>query len=510
MVPSRTAFVTGEFNGSVFAPPNFGWLGRGYNLLKTDPLNFARKDGDIISDQPLFKFYFEDADGYASQNESKAVYGVAQTPGGTAECDSSHTLVKSYEDLQDFSKQDYSANVGVGKFAFSASRAHSEINDDSTGRDRAFIMERCDVHLHTLQLKLRWRKGEDYLRQPLEEGFREAIEEMPLEWSADNSVALKNILDRFGTHFAERIEYGGTAYAKTEITKTTYQMMSATEDGYSIGAEGQVKAVSFGGSFSDQSKESSDRRNNHENSTDTRWWVGSTGNTDTDAWEASVKDNPMPVAVEFRPVFDLLTPVFFPDDPDIGLKKHLLEYATGIYFRQYGHTSMTHDDPRALDIPEPRSLCVRLESLDLEIDGSVAFFGGALRGGFTDGAGTPVRSIPPFSLAMDQKVDSRHRPDGLVAWDRTFVLDGNTLPLYTSCTGTISERFIRDGKVYLHGELHTHDVNRKRLSRDFPEQAFPLGRIEPGVVQAFDGSITLPGATARYRLQIWEEGTARP
>ncbi|MEA3410059.1 MAG: MAC/perforin domain-containing protein [Pseudomonadota bacterium] len=513
MDPSKEAFQTGMFTLE-WAPKSFDWLGRGYDLLRTDPLDYGATDDDrTFSDKTLFEFKYEDAAGFAKELNAKKVFGVSNVnqTGRSDNCDKDEKMVRTYQDLQDFSSESYSGSVGVPNIAsFSLSKSHEKINTASTGKDHVFILERCDARLHGLKVDLRWadRGGYDNLRQPVEIGFRQAVEQLPLEWG--DARALLAFLRKYGTHFSERVVYGGTFFAETEISKETYQVGKKVGEKLELAAEGTLKKVSLGGTYANEKGNSRNGENSHSSSTYRKWSVGGTGSSVYDQWSSTVSKNPQPIDVSFRPVYDVLTPVFFPDDPDIGIKNALLRQATETYFRQFGKVSMT-SDPRALNIVDPRSLCITMDAFELTFTGDGKIYGGKLMGGFVDPRGQVVKDVAPFTLALNIPVGNSVRKDGLGAWVRELNshTSGNRAdnpsanPVH--CTPMVSESYIRSGDLYMHGTLHIDDGDggRVNLSQNFPEKKFPLRRVEPGEKQSFEGELPMSGGIAKYKISIW-------
>ncbi|MCB9967381.1 MAG: hypothetical protein H6852_07065 [Geminicoccaceae bacterium] len=500
MDPSLEAFQTG-FYQLTWAPRSFDWMGRGFDLLRTDPLDYGSTERGVTSESPLFDFVFEDRAGSAGQTASKAIFGVRNLneQGRSDRCDRDEKLVRTRADLEDFAAKSYGGSVGVpGIVSFSLSKSHQEINTSATGSERAFILERCDVRLHALKMDLRWpdRRGEDSLRQPLETGFRQAVGQLPLE--AGDGKAYYAFLDKYGTHFAERIVYGGTFFAETEVTKSTYQIAEKEGDKLSLAAEGTIKKVSLGGTYENETSKGRANDNGHSSSTYRKWSVGGTGSDVYPVWAPTVPDNPAPIDVSFRPVYDILTPVFFPDDPNIGLKNALLRQATASYFRQHGKGDLT-SDPKGLDIRDPRSICVRMDVVEYTSTSgrSGDRFVSDLSAGFVDGARNVVTDAEPFQLV--------HAPGNL---NDARAVDPNLDP--ERCTPPVTASYVRSGSIYLHGVIGQYPDGWGRpsttaeLSRHFPkaDQTYPLRRLEPGTPRVFEGMIQLPEGQARYKLRV--------
>ncbi len=504
MDPSVEAYQTG-FYQLTWAPPSFDSMGRGFDLLRTDPLDYDAPAPGTLSDSPLFDFVYEDRAGSAGQIAAKSIFGVRSQgmQSRSDRCDRDEKLVRTLADLEDFSSKSYGASIGIPQIAsFSLSKSHSEVNTKATGSEHVFIMERCDTRLHTLKMDLRWedRRGEDSLRQPLEIGFRNAVRQLPLAWG--DGKALLAFFDRFGTHFSQRITYGGSFFAETEVSKTTYQMADKQGDKLSLAAEGTIKKVSLGGTFEQETSKGRSNDNEHSGSTYRKWSVGGTGSDVYPVWAPTVAANPAPIDVSFRPIYDILTPVFFPDDPDIGLKNGLLRRATAEYFRAYGKGDLT-SDPKALDIRDPRQVCVKMEVVEYTStsgrDGDK--FVSELNAGFVDGDNHVVTAAAPLGLTYSPNNLNDFRP-----------IDPHLYP--ERCTPAVSDGYAYSGSVYLQGWVGQYPdgwgttSGEATLSANFPQrdQTFPLRRLEPAVPQVFEGAISLPEGRMRYRLRVSARG----
>jgi hypothetical protein len=499
MDPSKAAFERGMFN-LTWAPPSFDWLGRGYNLLKTDPLNFGSGEAGINSDAPLFSFVYQDAAGQAVELNSKKIFGVNnQNEGGSSgECTVESKMVKTMDDLRDFSSTSYSGSVGVPSVgSFSLSKSHKEVNTAATGSEKLYILDRCDVRLHVLKMQMRWLQfGNDLLRQRLSPDFRKAVEQLPVNWQPDDLLAF---LERFGTHFSERIEYGGTFFAKTEVTKDIYQRGTQVGDTLAVEASGTLKKVQLGGGLKKEDESAAENKDINEVANYEKWTVGGDLSEVYSSWIKTVPERPAPVNISFRPIYDILTPVFFPDDPEIGLKNAILRKAVSAYFKRFGVEEVT-SDPRQLDVLDPskeRKICFQMDLLEVNLGpvGDITRADGELFLSVAGTNGKPLNSEAYSVVDLNNSQFSKNL--------KYIFLDQN--PYH--CLPKTSADYIRNGSLYLHGQvsLNRGNAGRKRFSKNIPEKTFPLSEVVPGEVTFFEGKIPLEGSQAHYELSIWEE-----
>lgn len=503
---------------TAWAPPSFEWLGRGFNLLYADPLNFSStENAKAHSVKPLFSFIYEDAEGRTGDSTAKNIFGVSHINQNAASADCSQTqkIVKTLSDMRDFSSHSYGGSIGVpGIASFSLSKSHSEKNSSSTGSEQLFVMERCDLRLDELVVDTRWSdiSGYDFLRQPLESSFRQAVGQLPLTW-ADGHKLLLDFIGKYGTHFSERVVYGGTFYAETRVKKETFQRGMEVTDGISVEASATVKKVNIGGSYKNESGESRNDGRDHANSDYHKWSVGGGGSKVYETWTESVagKDKQRaPIQIKFRPIYDLLTPVFFPNDPDIGVKNALLRTATEQYFRQYAAVDITTDPPTALGKRDPKQLCMKMESL--QVTGLLGtFFGGDLRGSFVNKQGESVTT--PMTIGLGNKIDKSIRPDGfmVMSLDNTTVTmryeqDAQYGWFQTHCTGPVTADYVWNGSVCVSGTFHINDGafgGRWNGNCDFSPKLYPVNAIETNIPGIFKDSIVTPTATLDYKLKVW-------
>ncbi len=510
MDPSTEPFRSGEFDGSNWAPKNFSWLGRGYDLLRTDPLNFGDTSAGIVSANPLFSFFYEDADGRAVQAVTKKIFGVSplNEQGLSTRCEGESTLIKSYEQLHDFSAQSYGASVGVpGIASFSLSKSHEEARDSGLGSEHMYVLDHCQVSGPEYQLDLRWADGADYFRQLLDPAFRQAIEQMSI--AEEDRDEIDNIIEAFGTHYSERIVYGGRFFARTTVDKYTYQAASEEKDGLSIEASGTIKKVSIGGSYKNETGSGRTDENSIEGTSYEKWGIGGELSDVYSEWVKTVKGEPMPIDVTFRPIFELLSPIFFPNDPNIGIKQHLFRKATLDYFAEHGVVEFT-SDPEQLNVVEPRYVCVELDALTITrlVPLPSDYYGGRLEAWFTDHAGNPIPNATPIPVAFNNGNEN--------GWGIDYWVEGGKFPFhrfpsysgFRACGPELSETWGRNGHIYLFGHIDINGSMGVTLPRNFPKaHMFSLRDVKAGAPTSFTGDLQIGGDNAKYRLTVWEFGT---
>ena len=509
MDPDTEGFTHGMME-TAWAPPSFEWLGRGFNLLYADPMNYSSTENTrAYSAEPLINFIYRDSRGSVTDSTAMSIFGVEHNNqnAASAECDQTQKVVTNMQDMHDFSQHSYGGSIGVpGIASFSMSKSHEEKNNASTGRETMYVMERCDLRMDELIVNTRWsdQSGYDLMRQPLDAGFRRAVAGLPLKWDGE---ALKTFIEKYGTHFSERVVYGGTFFAETTVKKETFHRGFEVRDGIGVEASGTVKKVQLGGSYKQEDGNGRNSGDAHANSDYRKWSVGGGGEQVYEAWVSSVAKDHLraPVQIQFRWIYDLMTPVFFPDDPDIGVKNRLMRVAMKQYFQQFKGVDVTATDiTQGLAKRDPRSLCVWIDAMKITTNAADGYgaFGGIITGTFVDESGATIDG-QSGRLGLGLRTSAPARPDGYVSYALRqnpvvrFDYEDSAEVGWLSgfCTGPVEEDFVWNGSLCIEGTFHIDDsaTNRWTGDCDFSPRLHNLNAVERGMPLVIKDSIETPG-----------------
>ncbi|MDO6729589.1 MAC/perforin domain-containing protein [Marinovum sp. 2_MG-2023] len=504
---------------TAWAPPSFEWLGRGFNLLYADPMNYAStEEPRAHSKRPLFNFIFQDTQGRVGDSRAKSIFGVLHPNAGVAysECSNVQKVVKTMADMHDFSSKAVSGSIGVpGIASFSLSKSHSEKNTAATGSENLYIMERCDVRMDQLDVSVRWTDQSlyDHMRQPLEASFREAVNNLPTEFG--DGKALLNFIKLYGTHFSESVAFGGTFFAETKVNKETFQRGFDVSDGVGVEVSGTIKKVQLGGSYKQEDTEGRNGDNRHENSEYRKFSVGGNGSKIYDDWAKSITEKDQlraPIQIQFREITDLLTPVFFPTDPDIGRKNRVVRNAIKQYYRQFAGVDLTTYGLEGLNKRDPRQICARMEALKVTSKTTGGSFSGNLIGSFVNSRGEKISNVSG-TLGLGMRTDSPFRPDGFLAMAQgtdlitnfDFESDAGFGWVREYCTPLTTENYVWDGSLCLEGEFTNNDDRSSRWTGDcnFSPKLFSLATVERNIPTIVSDSFVTAESVVEYKIRIY-------
>lgn len=148
----------------------------------------------------------------------------------------------------------------------------------------------------------------------------------------NNPTAFDDIhrfLADFGSHYAQEIVLGGVMSNSTEISVEDMQYFTSNSIDVSTEAEGTFKGVTGGASGGSSSSSSEEYRTRTESQTTKIEFVGGDPNLeDKEEWKDSLDNKPSVIEVRLRPLYELFTSDFFPDDPHISIKQDMMKYLT--------------------------------------------------------------------------------------------------------------------------------------------------------------------------------------
>ncbi len=155
----------------------------------------------------------------------------------------------------------------------------------------------------------------DLTRIELSEEFRDRILELRDRHLVDKEIDWRALFDTFGTHYPYAVTYGGMAWMETGVTKDQFEEGGGLEVNVKAEAEGTFEELfSIGGKIGGryaQSGKDSDERSSEESVFGTYGGSFARGG----GWSLG-RGEEVPQLLDLRPLYELLSPVFF-DDPII-------------------------------------------------------------------------------------------------------------------------------------------------------------------------------------------------
>ncbi len=298
---------------------NISYLGRTWDITTVDPLNIpksAKGPLALRSDQELV---------LSEDGQVMIPKATDYTPGTSGGEFKETKMVFTAYDYQSSFEQSFSFNVGKGKKAsFGASESYNKKKQETGSSKAMFTHVDAIVQIYKLA----------YSRQqapnvPLDAKFSEAVETLP----ASTASAYQAFIEHFGTHYSAMVIMGGRAYQETRIHIDTYSNLISQGIDVSLEAKASFKAdfsAKAGAKTSNQEKYENETQDGRESI----YTNGGTLNSNIDTWASSVKEDPVPFEMNLYTLDTLLTGDYFPDDPDIDIKRITLKKHIDAYIEK--------------------------------------------------------------------------------------------------------------------------------------------------------------------------------
>ncbi|MEP5938278.1 MAG: MAC/perforin domain-containing protein [Erythrobacter sp.] len=125
----------------------------------------------------------------------------------------------------------------------------------------------------------------------------------------------RQLIERFGTHYAYAVTYGASAKMTRDISTEVFSQALTETEGNRFEAEAQVVGSSIGGF--NEGMGSVGRRTSGEIGNEGGRFVAVGGNGSWDSGGYSRGDRVAPILLDLRPLDELLNPINFPDQPEV-------------------------------------------------------------------------------------------------------------------------------------------------------------------------------------------------
>jgi hypothetical protein len=125
----------------------------------------------------------------------------------------------------------------------------------------------------------------------------------------------RQLIDRFGTHYAYAVTYGASAKMTQDISTEAFSQALIEEQGNRFEAEARVVGSSIGGF--NEGMSSVGNRTAGEIGNEGGRFVAVGGNGSWDSGGYSRGDRVAPILLDLRPLDELLNPINFPDQPEV-------------------------------------------------------------------------------------------------------------------------------------------------------------------------------------------------
>jgi|JI8StandDraft_2_1071088.scaffolds.fasta_scaffold04738_2 hypothetical protein len=371
-------------------------VGRSVDITKIDPWDLSVDDGRANS-SPLVIISDGSSRGSGSQKWFFP-HGYNRNTSGQLASGRSKESVKIMKSFKEYTEE-FGIQVGAefqvtGVAAGSANVSHKKRRTTAIGKTKVMISKTYDIYSHSCNVDLDWvdKKSGQKKRQKLDFTFREMVKALEVPGGKVPDAKIEDLvqngplpsgLDRikgpydaliaeFGTHFINNIQFGGyyTMWSELEEDEISTSKMTETDvkASFSAGSDaspgggtnsGGVTIInnipgqgpeaipgtsgSAGGSVgvnASSSQSGSETNSTLEIEINAS---GGGGKITRAAWEADVKEDPVVRDAQFRPISDLLSPVFFPTDAQIEKKAQMLRLAIKQHIRNSAEI-LAHSD----------------------------------------------------------------------------------------------------------------------------------------------------------------------
>jgi|GEM_PF-5682933 len=328
--PQKIEHIHNNYEGTM-PYPGIDHMGRCYDFIKMDPFDLSARQGSggggmnerAIDIPPAL---------VTEESSDKSVY---IPPGTKLDSESrgerssrAHTWFTSLDLSASFEGSVTSGLSIPGVASFSNSLAYNQLLKTTNTNEtmETFVQSYFeDCHVGFLD--------NFHESLPLNANFVAAIKKL------GSQDGCKEIIQKFGTHYAHAITFGGRMYQRIKISTQTYRSMVKSGISISASAEGTYKKVTASGGYSASSSSSSDFESKSGVSAEELKWVGGTPSSDFDEWVKTVRSDPKPVKMALRPLSDLLTKALFKDDAKVSDKRKWLEDAITQHIKANAYTA---------------------------------------------------------------------------------------------------------------------------------------------------------------------------
>ncbi|WP_415402871.1 MAC/perforin domain-containing protein [Tateyamaria sp. SN3-11] len=132
---------------------------------------------------------------------------------------------------------------------------------------------------------------------------------------ADDTQVLDEMIRSFGTHYPYAITFGANARLTRSIERAAYTESLKNDESFKHSASAQGLGVSLNATYGELSGTASSTSDSYETEDSTFVAVNGNGSWNENGYSAG--SSPAPILLDLRHLDTLLTPVYFPDEPEI-------------------------------------------------------------------------------------------------------------------------------------------------------------------------------------------------
>ncbi len=304
---------------------NWDFINRCYDVLAVDPMK--------IDNKAAFKMAFnigEDNFEPIPDGSAKKPKFTDYSPMTGGSLDSKTVSLSSAYDFRSLNKVGRSVEVSdpTGSlFSCTLSRTFTKTREETESMSRVETYTQQIVNKYALSMRT------DDILLELSPDLALAVSLLP----TTRTAKYRSFVETFGTHYAKTVEFGGLVYQRITVEETDYTRFLEEQIDVEAQAKMTLEIAKAGGKFEGQDRRSEKFTKATKNSTDNAVYAGGTPQQYFDMWAITVAEEPAPIRVELRPLYELLIPRFVADDEDIGIKAELLKAEIEEYIRSKGN-----------------------------------------------------------------------------------------------------------------------------------------------------------------------------
>ncbi|MDK1286264.1 MAC/perforin domain-containing protein [Pseudoalteromonas umbrosa] len=325
---------------------NIGFIGLGYSLLDINPYYLGASSG---TKHPVFSVGADEKSHLIPDGTASIPDGTFYKPDNWGESLSqSEFLYNAYDFQSTFSRQ-ASANIGIpGLFSFSLSKSYQSFKKEVGQTENFQTYTEATYHGYVVEIE----DESSTTRLPLDQSFKAEVAKLPTSFEIKksdseksnelnelNKLKLYDFIDKFGTHYAKSIAFGGRVSQSITLTKEAYTELTRKGINIGMGAQGTFEEVTVGGSGGLDEKQQQEFNQITKSGQKAALYIGGSQNEDISQFLASTKESPAPIDIQLEPLSKLLSADYFPDDANIQLKQQALATAIDSYIIQYGEAN---------------------------------------------------------------------------------------------------------------------------------------------------------------------------
>ncbi|WP_284666080.1 MAC/perforin domain-containing protein [Myxococcus sp. SDU36] len=318
-----------KFEGTV-PYKNVDFLGRCYDIIRINPLDLSQRirDGGGATTESIIQIAPESCTQLTPDKSHYIPEGTRYLPESRGERTSrTQTWFSSFDFSQSF-EHTISAGLDIPLLvSFSASATYRQMEKTSGSNETIETFVQSFFEDCSLQL------NDDFTQKlPLSSRFTSEVAKLTSE------AACAAFIKTFGTHYAREVTFGGRMYQRVHISAQEYSRLVERGVDISTSASATFKGATANTGSSTSTSSSSAFKQSSGLTIDSVQWVGGTPSTDFNEWVKSIRQDPKPLQLELKPLYELFTSDYFPKDADIQKKKNWMMQAVDKHIRTEGFT----------------------------------------------------------------------------------------------------------------------------------------------------------------------------